>query len=113
MPITRDRRDRALHALQKAYDKLQEVHTREASRNNTIPVGGGEWMGSFFRMEGLRGTMTALRLGKGIRASIEEGKVVSEISIRIWNQRREWQVHRWDKCCQAYLDSIYRKIISL
>jgi len=102
-------RGRAIRLLSDEYNRLVTQHYKSAPRNG-IPVGGGDWMDSFFRLEGVRGTLGALGRGESLNKAIEDGKALSEIAIRIWNQRREWQVHRWDKCCHDYLDSIVRRI---
>lgn len=107
MPITF--RIKALRLLGTEYDKLCIQHSKEAPRN-AIPVGGGDWMDLFFKMEGVRGTMSALENGKKLERAFEEGKLVSETAIRLWNRRREWQVHRWDKCVHSYLETLQRKI---
>ncbi len=100
-----------LRKLGAEYDKLCILHSKCAPRNG-IPVAGGDWMDSFFRMEGLRGTMTALRDDKNLEEAFADGKAVSEIAIRIWNSRREGQVHRWEECVHNYLDTWYRRVIS-
>lgn len=92
--------------LQEEHDKLSQTHYKCAPKNGTIPVGGGDWMDSFFKMESVRGCLNALRAGETLSESISQGKTVSEIAIKIWNGRREWQVHRWEKCAHHYLDSL-------
>lgn len=111
MPMLASVRKTALHVLREEYDRLGRVHTNSAPRGG-IPVGGGDWMDSFFRLEGVRGTLGALRRGIGLRRAIIDGKRVSEIAVKIWNGRREYQVHRWTKTVYHYLDVLERKIRS-
>lgn len=99
----------AMKILSAEYDLLMDRHSKSAPRNG-IPVGGGDWMDSFFRMEGVRGTLGALGRGLSLCKSIDEGKVVSEISVGIWNKHREWQVHRWVKTSHSYLEQLERRI---
>lgn len=67
-------------------------------------------MDTFFRMEAIRGCLTALRNGKKLGAAVQEGKDVSSISVQIWNQKREYQVHRWEETTWSYLDRLVVKI---
>ncbi len=101
----------ALELLSKEYDRLSQQHSKTTPKNG-IPVGGGDWMDSFFRMEGVRGVLSALGRKVSLKNAIQEGKAVSEVSVEIWNKRREWQVHRWTKTVHNYLDSLYRRIHS-
>ena len=95
--------------LDKEYDKLSQRHYASTPKRGEIPVGGGDWMDSFFRMEAIRGCLSALRSGNSLTKAIEDGKAVSEISVQIWNKRREWQVHRWPKTAHPYLEMlVYR-----
>jgi hypothetical protein len=67
-------------------------------------------MDLFFRMEAVRGVMTSLRGGKSLREAVADGKTASEVAVKIWNGRREWQVRRWEHCCHDYLDGLIRKL---
>jgi len=55
--------------------------------------------------------INSLSGGSSLVRAVENGKLLSEVAIRIWNQQREWQVHRWDKCCHTYLDGVKRRIL--
>lgn len=110
MPTPPKVRRIALKILQGEYDSLAEHHYKAAPRGGALPVGGGDWMDYFFRMEGVRGTLNALGRKVSLPKAIEEGKVVSEVAVGIWNRKREWQVHRWNKTVHSYLDGLYRRI---
>lgn len=110
MPLTKKRRYEILRWLDEKYQDMLSKHYENAPKSNTIPVGGGDWMDTFFRSEGLRGCIGALRRGLCLKESFEEGKMVSEIAVRVWNGKREWQVHRWDKTVHNYLDGVRREI---
>lgn len=103
MPLTKERRFTILRRLDAVYQLLAEKHFESAPKGGRLPVGGGDWMDTFFRMEGLRGMMTALRGNNSLRVALEEGKTVSEISVSIWNGKREYQVHRWKETAHTYL----------
>lgn len=68
-----------------------------------IPVGGGDWMDSFFRMEALAAAVGSLRKGCSISAAILSGKLAAREAVRKWNKRREYQVRRWDQCCDEFI----------
>ena len=110
MPMPPKLRRVALEVLQDEYDSLASRHSKAAPRDGAVPVGGGDWMDCFFRMEGVRGALSALGRGASLQDAIQEGKVVSEIAVRIWNKKREWQVHRWDKTVYDYLDKLHKKV---
>lgn len=100
--------------LDDEYQRLYAKHYEEQKAiGNRIPVGGGDWMDMFFRCEALRGCIGALRAGKPLDECVAEGKAVSEISVRIWNGKREYQVHRWDKCCHTFLDGIVPRLLAV
>lgn len=65
-------------------------------------------MDTFFRMEAIRGCMSALRLGKPLQEAVDDGKKTSEIAVKKWNDRREYQVHRWHETAHEYLDTLIR-----
>ena len=97
-----------LLALGEERDKVAEIQ-----RKNTpvgIPVGGGDWMDSFFKLEGLDGIMFALRLKKTIETALEEGKQQSSEAVAIWNSRREYQVHRHKETAWKYLENILMQL---
>lgn len=110
MPMLQERRFAIMRSLDDEFTLLAERHYENAPNNGTIPVGGGDWMDSFFRMEAVRGTLGALGRGLSLKESIEEGKSVSEISVKIWNGKREYQVHRWIKTAHTYLDKLIKRI---
>ena len=110
MPMTTKRRWGITRELDVLYQELSEKHYACAPKNGELPIGGGDWMDTFFRMEGLRGTIGALQRGKNLSDAFEEGKTVSEISVRIWNGKREYQVHRWDKTVYSYLESVKKRV---
>ena len=96
--------------LHDIHDKLYQKHMDAAPKNGDIPVGGGDWMDSFFRLEGIRGIMSALRNGDSLHNAIETGKSRSMEAVQKWNSGREYQVHRWVETAWDYLDMIYRKV---
>lgn len=97
--------------LDTEYQKLMDEHYRQAPKPNTIPV-GGSWMDYLFKAEALRGCIGALRQKKSIEEAIVEGETVSEISVKIWNSRREYQVQRWEKTASAYLRGLVSSYLS-
>lgn len=99
-------RYRWLRRLDEEYQKLHDKHYKAAPRNGEIPVGGGDWMDTFFRMESIRGMINALRNNKSLKDSLEDGVAVGVISIQLWNKRREWQVHRWEGTARSYLENL-------
>lgn len=103
-------RHKLLILLDDEYQRLYEFHMSQAPKNNTIPVGGGSWMDSFFRCEGIRGCMNALRRGKSVEESLKEGVSVAAIAVKLWNSKREYQVHRWENCVEAYLVSLIQRL---
>ena len=92
------------------YQDLQQKHYAAAPRNGDIPTGGGDWMDMHFRCEALRGCMGALRTGKKLHEAIADGRAVSSIAVGLWNNRREYQVHRWEQTAWDYLDRIIIQI---
>lgn len=105
MPIVRLKK--LMIFLDEKMQELYEKHYKAAPRNG-IPIGGGDWMDTFFRTEAIRGCLGALRRGKNLEEAIQEGITVSEISVGIWNKKREWQVHRWEKTGEMYLRDLIR-----
>lgn len=97
-----------LLALGEEYDRVAEIHRKNAPVG--IPVGGGEWMDSFFKLEGLDGIMLALRKLKPIEVALSEGKQQSTEAVKIWNSRREWQVHRHKETAWTYLENILKRL---
>lgn len=110
MPLTTERRHSILRRLDLEYYKLHDAHYLNAPKPNTVPIGGGEWMDYFFRMEAIRGVVNALRCGKTVEEAIQDGKAVSEIAIALWNKKREYQVHRWTNCCHDYIERLVWRI---
>ena len=90
MPVT----DRLVRAIEEEYRRLLRRQEAHAPRSGEIPIGGGEWMDSHFKAEGLRGVLAGLRAGKGILEAIEEGVDTYLTAVLIWNSRREYQVRR-------------------
>lgn len=110
MPLTREKRYQLLRLLDVEYQSLNQRHLENAPKNNTIPVGGGDWMDTFFRMEAIRGCMGALREGKSLGDAIAEGKAVSEIAVKIWNKKREWQVHHHTETAFSFLSRLMHRL---
>lgn len=111
MPLTKDHRMRLLRHLDEVYHELWNKHYNLSPRNGEVPTGGGEWMDVFFKSEAVRGTITRLRNDGSVREAIADGKTVSEIAIQLWNTKREWQVHRWEKCCHQYLEHLVKSAL--
>lgn len=106
-------RHELLRSLDCVYDDLCQRSSKNAPQG--IPVGGGDWMDDFFKAEALRGFLTAYRDPKAtIEKAIEDGKIISTIAVKIWNKRREWQVHRCEETAHRFLENtvwaIKRKI---
>ena|ERR1700677_3793746 len=101
-----------LRWLQDEYDRLNEAHHKLLPPHGTIPA-GGEHMDPFFRMEAIRGCQKALREGKTEQEAIEAGAAEAGIAVRIWNARREYQVHRWDGFGEGYLQDLLRHFHTL
>lgn len=89
--------------LDDEYQKLHDRYYRSAPQGGTIPAGGGDWMDCHFRMEAIRGCVGALRRKKPLEEAIAEGEAVSEIAVKLWNTRREYQVRRWEKTGGEFL----------
>lgn len=104
--------DQLLRFLDGRYQSLSRKHREAAPTGGTIPIGGGDWMDTFFRMEALRGCIGALRRDKTLAEAVEEGKTVAVIAVQIWNRRREYQVHRCEDTADDYLDSVVRSFYS-
>ncbi len=98
-----------LRRLSVEESKTLATHYKYSPIFEEIPVGGGEWMDSFFRLEGLRGIMSALRAGKSLEASLDAGKERSRIAVRKWNESREYQVHRHVDTACLYLVGVVRR----
>lgn len=102
-----------LIGLGKVYDALYEKHSAELRAiGNRNVMGGGEWLDLFIRMEGIRGLQTALRSGNTLEYSIKFGKSTSSIAVKIWNTRREYQVHRWEETTWDFIDTTVRKLLN-
>lgn len=99
---------RLLSLLGEEYQRLHDKHYLSAPRG--VPVGGGDWMDTFFRMEAIRGTQGALERGDSIAEAIGEGKAVSSIAVRLWNAKREWQVHRWEETAHGWLEMLVHRL---
>lgn len=69
-------------------------------------------MDSFFRAEAIAGVQRLLRQGRGLNEAIENGIRDGKEAIRIWNSRREWQVHRWDGWIESFLQETIRRVRS-
>jgi len=104
MPSTREQRMQMLRTLRGIYDKLAEKHYQCAPRGGSLPIGGGDWMDCFFRMEGIRGMMQGLRNNKSLVQSLQDGKDASTVAVKAWNGKREWQVHRWEQTAWHFLE---------
>lgn len=111
MPLSISCRNYLLRSLDKVYDELNEKYSCEIKAiGSKIPIGGSGWMDLFFRMEGIRGVMAGLRSSGNLLGAIEVGKTTSSIAVRIWNGRKEYQVHRWEETCYGYLEHTVRRI---
>lgn len=106
MPLTVSCRRRLLILLDGEYQRLNGIHWANAPRNGKIPIGGGQWMDSFFRMEAIRGCQSALRSGASLQEAIKAGQKESRAAVKIWNARREYQVHRWEETAFDYLERL-------
>lgn len=100
-----------LRDVGKEYDYWCEAYSKELlAIGNSVPVGGSH-MDAFFKSEGLRGVTTALRQGKTLEYSIKFGEDVMEIAVKLWNQKREYQVHYWEKHGQDWLANKVRSLL--
>ena len=106
MPLLTSTRYAILKELDSEYQMLHDYYYKVAPIGGRIPVGGGEWMDTFFKMEAIRGTQNALRNGVSIKEAVKQGKTTSEIAIELWNTKREWQIHRWKGECHSYLERL-------
>lgn len=116
MPLTTESRHALTRLLDDEYMRIHDLHYKAAPRNadglgSGIPVGGGDWMDTFFKMEAIRGVISELRQGKDIDTATATGKVLSEIAIRIWNGRREYQVRRWEQCCHDFIERLVWRLL--
>lgn len=95
--------------LMRKLDERYQMYCQQsmscAPRNGDLPVGGGDWMDNFFKAEAIRGTLTAMRHGKEPLEAAKDGKAVAEISIQIWNDKREYQVQRWNGWVEDFIQS--------
>ena len=66
-------------------------------------------MDLFFKMEGVRGVLTALHSRKTLTYAIRFGKDTSAIAVQIWNKHREYQVHRWERTAWDFIDREIQK----
>lgn len=108
----KQRKFRRMVLLRLLDDEFAATHKRQqanAPRNGGIPVGGGDWMDSFFKVEAIEGVQEALREGKNLREARNQGRRRSQLAIRKWNQSREWQVHRNEDTAWNWLEmKLYR-----
>jgi hypothetical protein len=101
-----------LRILGETWLHLTECHKRDCPKNGAIPV-GGRHMDDFFYAESVRGFMSKLRTGKcSVDECLKFGKECGKLAVGKWNESRERQVHRWENCCDAFLDSQVRMAIS-
>jgi hypothetical protein len=99
-----------MRALDAEYLRLDAKVRELGPRNGEIPVGGGDWMDSFFRAEAIRGTLGALRRGTGLKDALIEGEDTAKVAIAIWNRKREYQVRRDDCWVGDYLRGVVIKV---
>lgn len=99
-----------MRRLDEEYQKLSDAHYRAAPKGGSVAVGGGEWVDTFFKMEAIRGCLTALRNLKNLSEAVEEGKAVSSIAVQLWNQKREFQVRRWEETSHAFLIQLVSRL---
>lgn len=96
----------ALKQISSILDQWNERHRKETPQG--VAVGGGEWMDSFFKVEGLSGIVESLRDGADLDFALEWGKIRARKAVKIWNSRREYQVHRWVNTADAWLEGQVR-----
>lgn len=96
-----------LRRLDDEYQKLYRYHIDVAPRG--LPVGGGEWIDSHFKLEAIRGATKSLREGSTIEESIDAGKKAGRYSVKMWNDKREWQVHRQIETTDDYIERLVMK----
>lgn len=101
----------AIRILEMEYEKQVQIHSSAAPRNG-IAVGGGDWMDSFFKMEAVRMMLSTIRAGKPLVEVERYGKDAATIAVKLWNDRREYQVRRWEQCCDDFVDSLIRRILN-
>jgi hypothetical protein len=94
--------------LEEIRQKLWERHRAAAPLSGCIPVGGGEWVDTFFRLEAIDGCLRVLRAGRTLSEAVSAGKEASREAVKKWNQRREYQVHRWEETAFDWLDTVIR-----
>ncbi len=105
-------RNKLLRSLGVVYDSLYKRHnTEQRAIGNKTPIGGGDWMDTFFQLEGLRGVITALRQGKTLSYAIQFGKGTSSAAVKIWNDRREYQVHRCEETAHDFIENTVRRML--
>lgn len=91
-----------LRLLDFEWQRWRKVHETNSPRG--MPVGGGDWIDSFFKMTALEGAIRILRNGGTPEAAIEEGKKDSAVAVDKWNQRHGYQVHRWRETCWGWIE---------
>ncbi len=102
MPLTRNS---VLLKIEEEISRWRQIHHRNAPTGGRTPVGGGEWMDSFFKMQALRGLQGGLRKGMSLSRSLDLGKEESKRAVEIWNSQREYQVHRCEQTAWSYLEN--------
>ena len=94
-----------LRLLDLEHQRVYKRHIAESPRGG-IPVGGGDWMDTFFRLEALEGTISSLMAFESVKVAIERGQQRSTRAVKKWNSQREWQVHRWKEMAWDYLEKL-------
>lgn len=63
-------------------------------------------MDSFFKMEAIRGVVSALRNTCSVSVAIKKGKQQSTFAVSKWNSQRGYQVHRWNQTAWSWLEGL-------
>lgn len=76
-----------------------------APRNGALPIGGGDWMDSFFRSEAIEGLLSSLRKKDSLKEAMLSGVMRAKEAIRVWNHRhrKDYAVQRWDGWVEDFL----------
>lgn len=86
----------------------RELHFQYATAHYHYPVQGetgigGKHIDHLVKAVALDGLLRGLRAGKSINKSLQMGIEDGRGCIRKWNEKREYQVHRWVDCHVAYV----------
>ncbi len=92
-------------------DKYDRYHVELRPKHGEVSI-GGEYMDPFFRAEGLRGWLRAMREEATVQDAIEVGKAAIRLAVKKWNSRREWQVHRDPDSTANWLEGLILRIMN-